>query len=91
MKELKKGKYQHFKGNMYELVDVVTHSETLEELVLYKQLYDSNKPKGTMWVRPKKMFFENVIKDGVEMPRFKYVGDKKASFPTPIGNPKLDE
>ncbi len=75
MNEIKKGKYQHFKGNMYELVDIVYHSETLEELVLYKQLYDGDKPNGTMWVRPKEMFFENVVKDGVEIPRFKYIGN----------------
>jgi len=74
MSEIKKGTYQHFKGNMYELVDVVYHSETLEELVLYKQLYKGNKPKGTMWVRPKVMFFESVIRDGIEMPRFRYIG-----------------
>lgn len=75
MKNLKKGKYRHYKGNYYEVVAIVNHSETLEELVLYKALYKSKQfGKDALWVRPAKMFFETVTVDGKKMPRFQYVG-----------------
>lgn len=75
MNEIKPGKYQHFKGNLYEVIGIVRHSETLEELVVYKALYDSEEfGPNALWVRPKKMFMENVVVDGKEMPRFRYVG-----------------
>jgi hypothetical protein len=45
-------KYRHFKGNMYEVIALAKHSETLEELVVYKALYD----EGQVWVRPKTLF-----------------------------------
>lgn len=70
--KVKPGKYQHFKGNFYEVIDVVHHSETLEELVLYKTLYKN--PIGELWVRSLEMFTEVVEIDGEKMPRFKYVG-----------------
>ncbi len=66
MKNLKKGKYRHYKGKEYEVIDVVKHSETLEELVLYKQLYGEQ----SLWVRPYSMFFEQVEIGGKTMPRF---------------------
>lgn len=66
MKNLKKGKYRHYKGKEYEVIDIVRHSETLEELVLYKQLYGD----GGLWVRPKTMFFEQIELNGQKMPRF---------------------
>ncbi len=71
--KVKPGKYQHFKGNFYEVIDVVHHSETLEELVLYKALYEN--PVGELWVRPLEMFMEEVEVDGKKMPRFKYIGE----------------
>lgn len=67
-KIVKGGVYQHYKGKQYRLIDVVRHSETLEELVLYETLYDND--LGTLWVRPKEMFLENLL-DGT--PRFKYL------------------
>ena len=74
MEHFQKGKYRHYKGKFYEVVDIVRHSQTLEELVLYRALYESNDfGKDALWVRPRKMFFENVIIDGVEIPRFKYI------------------
>lgn len=74
MNELKIGKYQHYKGNFYELVGVARHSETLEEMVVYRALYESKDfGKNALWVRPKAMFMENVVIDGKEMPRFKFV------------------
>jgi len=62
---IKTGRYRHFKGEIYEVVGVAKHSETLEEMVVYRN------EKGKLWARPKKMFMENVS-EGV--PRFKYIG-----------------
>ncbi len=68
---MKLGKYKHYKGGLYEVLAVAHHSETLEEMVVYKALYECrNFGKGSIWVRPKKMFLENVIVDGKEIPRF---------------------
>ncbi len=73
--EIKKGKYQHYKGKMYEVIGIARHSETLEELVVYKALYDSEEfGNQAVWVRPKKMFTETVKVEGKEMPRFRFVG-----------------
>ncbi len=74
MPELKMGFYEHFKGKRYEVVGVARHSETLEPLVVYKALYAGNYPEGSLWVRPLAMFQENVVREGKEIPRFRYVG-----------------
>lgn len=75
MATVKPGKYQHYKGKFYEVIGVARHSETLEELVAYRALYDSDEfGKNALWVRPKKMFLENVTVDGKRVPRFKYLG-----------------
>lgn len=66
MENLKKGRYRHYKGKDYEVLDIVRHSETLEELVLYRQLYG----EGSLWVRPKTMFFEQIEVEGRKMLRF---------------------
>ena len=60
------GRYRHHKGNAYELLGAVRHSETLETLALYRPLNGD----GALWVRPYAMFFETVLVDGVEQPRF---------------------
>lgn len=60
------GRYRHYKGNDYEVLAVVRHSETLEALVLYKALYG----EGGLWVRPYVMFMENVLVDGRLVRRF---------------------
>lgn len=74
MKEVKPGKYQHYKGEFYEVIDVARHSETLEELVVYRALYNSEEfGENALWVRPKKMFLEEVNVDGKEVPRFQYI------------------
>ena len=70
---LKPGKYQHYKGKYYEVIGIAKHSETCEELVVYKALYENQ--NGTLWVRPLKMFTENIMVGGKSMPRFKYVGE----------------
>ena len=61
-----RGRYRHYKGGEYELIDIVRHSETLEALVLYKPLYNDS----GLWVRPYAMFFEMVDVNGVPQPRF---------------------
>lgn len=73
MSTVKKGIYQHYKGNKYELIDIVRHSETTEEMVLYKPLYVSEEFPDQMWVRPKEMFFEDVVIEGKKIPRFKFL------------------
>ncbi|MDX1919101.1 MAG: DUF1653 domain-containing protein [Candidatus Caenarcaniphilales bacterium] len=74
-KLLKLGKYQHYKGQFYEVIGEATHTETREELALYKMLYETKDYEfGSLWVRPKNMFLETVVYKGKEVPRFKYVG-----------------
>ncbi len=59
---------------MYEVIGLARHSETLEELILYKALYDSNDfGKNALLVRPKKMFLEIINRDGGEIPRFEFI------------------
>ena len=69
--ELKKGKYRHFKGKEYELLEIATHSETLEQMVVYRALYGD---RG-IWVRPAGMWSETGEKDGYIVPRLQYIGD----------------
>ncbi len=77
-KELKLGGlYQHYKGKTYRVLKVVRHSESLEELVLYEALYKNN--LGNFWVRPKKMFLESVVVNGVSTLRFKKVENSESS------------
>ena len=72
---IKIGKYQHYKGKFYEVIGVARHSETLEEMVVYRALYHSKEfGKNALWVRPKKMFLEKIMVDGKKIPRFRYVG-----------------
>jgi hypothetical protein len=72
--EIQKGTYRHFKGNLYEVIGTAKNSETLEECVVYKALYDSKDfGSGALWVRPLKMFLETVDFDGKEVKRFEFV------------------
>jgi hypothetical protein len=64
------GRYRHYKGGEYEVLGVARHSETGEELVVYRSLYGA----GGLWVRPRAMFGETVIVDGQPVPRFRYLG-----------------
>ncbi|MDF1497701.1 MAG: DUF1653 domain-containing protein [Patescibacteria group bacterium] len=73
----KPGKYLHYKNKPYEVIGVARHSETLEELVVYRALYDSEEfGTNSLWVRPKEMFMEDVIVDGETKPRFRYLTDE---------------
>ena len=65
-KTIQPGRYRHNKGNLYTVVGTARHSETLEELVVYRQEYGEH----GLWVRPKQMFSEAVTVDGQEVPRF---------------------
>ena len=65
--------YKHFKGNNYVVVGLAKHSETSEELVVYRAIYGD----GGLFVRPKEMFLENVERDGVKQPRFKIINEVK--------------
>jgi hypothetical protein len=69
--ELQPGRYRHFKGGEYQVIDTARHSETGEELVVYRPLYG----EGKLWVRPLHMFLEQVEKEGETLPRFTRVGD----------------
>ena len=68
---LQPGIYRHFKGNKYELLYTARHSETLEEMVVYRALYG----EGGVWVRPAAMWSETVELDGKVVARFTYCGE----------------
>lgn len=61
--------YEHMKGMRYCVVGVAKHSENLEEMVVYRQLYGEH----GLWVRPKSMFLEEVERDGKMVQRFKLI------------------
>ena len=65
------GRYQHYKGNFYDVFEVATHSEDESKLVVYRPCYGER----ALWVRPLDMFTESVEKDGKVLQRFAYVGD----------------
>ncbi len=69
MEEIKIGKYRHFKGNEYEVLYIAKHSESLEEMVVYRALYG----EGGVWVRPASMWNETVEREGKRFPRFIYI------------------
>jgi hypothetical protein len=71
MSEVLPGVYRHFKGNRYEVLGIGRHSETGEELVVYRPLYMTDGPQ--LWVRPILMFAEEVEVDGVRQPRFSLI------------------
>ena len=71
MESIKPGRYRHFKGKEYELLGVARHSETEEELVVYRALYGD----FGLWVRPVSMWNEAVERDGKTFRRFTYIGE----------------
>lgn len=71
------GIYKHYKGKNYKVLELARHSETLDWYVIYECLYEN--PEGKLWIRPLKMFQENIVFEGKEVPRFGYIGDLKGS------------
>ncbi len=71
--DFKLGKYRHFKGGEYQLLQIATHSETLEPYLVYQALYG----EGGIWVRPASMWFETINRDGVEYQRFTLIEETK--------------
>lgn len=71
MNDLKMGRYRHYKGGEYDVISVAQHSETREQLVVYRCLQDGN----SWWVRPLDMFCESVVIEGNTLPRFEYIGE----------------
>jgi hypothetical protein len=70
MEDIKPGRYRHFKGREYEVLGIARHSETEEELVVYRALYGD----FGLWVRPAQMWNETVERDGKTFRRFTYIG-----------------
>lgn len=66
---MKKGLYQHYRGNLYQVIGISRHSETLEEMIIYQALYGDY----GLWVRPRTMFEGKVMHEGCECPRFCYL------------------
>ncbi len=66
---MKSGRYRHYKGNEYVVIGVARHSETGEELVVYRPNYGEQ----GLWVRPKDMFMETVEVDERRIPRFEFI------------------
>ena len=71
MESIKPGRYRHFKGKEYEVLSVARHSETEEELVVYRALYGD----FGLWGRPVSMWNETVERDGKTFRRFTYIGE----------------
>lgn len=72
MNSVQTGRYRHYKGKEYTVIGVARHSETEEELVVYRKEYGDH----GLWVRPKGMFLEMVEVDGGTVPRFRYLGSE---------------
>ena len=70
MTTVQRGQYRHYKGNEYTVIGVALHSETQEELVVYRQEYGDH----GLWVRPERMFMETVRVEGRAVPRFQFLG-----------------
>lgn len=67
---IKLGKYKHYKGNMYEVIGIANHSETLEKMVIYKALYGEKE----IWVRPLEMWDNDItLEDGSVVKRFTFI------------------
>lgn len=71
MTDIKTGRYRHYKGQVYEVTGFARHSETLENMVIYRQLYGD----GSSWVRPAIMFSELVNVNGQTVLRFEKISD----------------
>ena len=86
---IKPGKYVHFKGKEYEVIGTATHSETSEEMVVYRALYG----EGDFWVRPAEMWNDVIDHEGRRVNRFTYIDDflpevepRKRAYPQEVCN-----
>ena len=68
------GVYRHYKGNQYEVIGFAKHSETLEDMVIYKALYGD----GGTWVRPLLMWENLIDVDGKAVKRFEYIREYRS-------------
>jgi len=68
---MKTGRYQHFKGNFYQVLHIGKHSETEELHVVYQPEYGDK----DIWIRPLSMFDETIERDGKVIKRFKLVAE----------------
>ena len=73
-KSIKLGTYKHYKGDLVEVIGISLHSETLEEFVIYKHISGKRTDEPHYWVRPVKIFLDQLEKDNYKGPRFTYVG-----------------
>jgi hypothetical protein len=74
MAKLKLGRYRHYKNLLVRVIGIGKHSETLEDLVIYEKLENfGGFKKGSLWVRPLKIFKEKVVINGKKVPRFKFI------------------
>lgn len=73
------GYYKHFKGNIYQVIAVGKHSETAEDLVVYKGLYDGPHGYGAVWIRPVPMFLETIERDDKIVRRFAPISTEEAA------------
>ena len=71
MELVKKGVYRHYKGNLYAVVDLATHSESLEKMVVYRALYGD----FGLWIRPLSIFLEKIEFNGKIQNRFEWVSE----------------
>lgn len=76
---IKPGKYRHYKGGEYQVFETARHSETEEQLVVYRCLYGD----FSWWVRPLALFVDTLDVDGKSQPRFEYIGPL-SSDDTPV-------
>ena len=74
MKFIKPGIYKHYKNKLYKVIGTARNSETLEEMVVYQALYDSEEfGENAIWVRPKQNFLEDAEVKGKKVPHFKFI------------------
>ena len=71
MENIRIGRYRHFKGGEYEVLYIAKHSETLEDMVVYRALYG----ECGVWVRPASMWDETIDRGGNTYRRFTYIGE----------------
>lgn len=70
---IKNGIYKHYKNNLYEVLGIAQHTETGEQLVVYKSLYEAvDYPYGQLWIRPLEMFMEQIEYNGKRVQRFEF-------------------